>query len=147
MKIAVLGAHGQLGRDLCPRLPGTVVPLPPQAGPNDLVRLVDNVRAAFSASGLAEPRRPWLDTLADVYDLAKVPQSRTDTDLVVGVTDIPDEQRQGTVSFRPDLDGNMASSRRILQWRSGRSRYFGAVDGHCDGDTGSGCYQQYRQNS
>ncbi len=27
MKIAVLGAHGQLGRDLCPRLPGTVVPL------------------------------------------------------------------------------------------------------------------------
>ncbi|HUR52564.1 MAG TPA: dTDP-4-dehydrorhamnose reductase, partial [Gemmataceae bacterium] len=27
MKIAVLGAHGQLGRDLCPRLPGDVVPL------------------------------------------------------------------------------------------------------------------------
>jgi dTDP-4-dehydrorhamnose reductase len=27
MTIAVLGARGQLGRDLCPRLPGTVVPL------------------------------------------------------------------------------------------------------------------------
>jgi dTDP-4-dehydrorhamnose reductase len=27
MKIAVLGAHGQLGRDLCPRLSGQVVPL------------------------------------------------------------------------------------------------------------------------
>lgn len=27
MTIAVLGAHGQLGRDLCPRLPGEVVPL------------------------------------------------------------------------------------------------------------------------
>jgi dTDP-4-dehydrorhamnose reductase len=27
MKIAVLGAHGQLGRDLCPRLAGEVVPL------------------------------------------------------------------------------------------------------------------------
>src|SRR5215218_7818912 len=27
MRVAVLGAAGQLGRDLCPRLPGTVVPL------------------------------------------------------------------------------------------------------------------------
>src|SRR6476620_2247925 len=27
MKIAVLGSQGQLGRDLCPRLPGAVVPL------------------------------------------------------------------------------------------------------------------------
>jgi dTDP-4-dehydrorhamnose reductase len=27
MRIAVLGANGQLGRDLCPRLPGDVVPL------------------------------------------------------------------------------------------------------------------------
>src|SRR4029079_17910017 len=27
MRIAVLGAAGQLGRDLCPRLPGEVIPL------------------------------------------------------------------------------------------------------------------------
>src|SRR5258708_511245 len=27
MKYAVLGAAGQLGRDLCPRLPGDVIPL------------------------------------------------------------------------------------------------------------------------
>ncbi len=53
------------------------------------------------------PRRPWLDELAPAYDLTRLRQ-RTDTDLVVGVADVPEQQRQDEVQFRPDTDGNIA---------------------------------------
>ena len=77
-------------------------------GPNDLHRLVANVRAAHKAAGLPNPRRPWLPSLAPAYDLAKAPQSRTDSELIFGILDDPDNQRQVAVSFVPDRDGNMA---------------------------------------
>ncbi|MCP4380553.1 MAG: FHA domain-containing protein, partial [Hyphomicrobiales bacterium] len=80
----------------------------PPSGPNDLKRLVGNVRGAHGALGLTDPRRPWLDALAPVYDLARTPQSRTDAELVFGVMDVPDHQRQEPVAFHPDTDGNMA---------------------------------------
>lgn len=48
MKFAVLGAAGQLGRDLCPRLPGEVVPLTRQQAdltrPDSLRATLDEVR-------------------------------------------------------------------------------------------------------
>ncbi len=87
-------------------------------GPNDLKRLVQSVRAAHAerfttttADGerkLVMPRRPWLDELASVYDLAKAPQSRTDAELIFAIQDDPENQRQVPVSFVPDRDGNMA---------------------------------------
>jgi dTDP-4-dehydrorhamnose reductase len=47
MRYAVLGAAGQLGRDLCPRLPGEVVPLSRSNSPaTDLAR-PDSLRALF----------------------------------------------------------------------------------------------------
>lgn len=46
MKVAILGAHGQLGRDLCPRLSGEVIPL---SRPDiDLAR-PDTIRPALNA--------------------------------------------------------------------------------------------------
>jgi dTDP-4-dehydrorhamnose reductase len=48
LKYAVLGAVGQLGRDLCPRLPGTVVPLPRDRAdltrPEALAAILDELR-------------------------------------------------------------------------------------------------------
>ncbi len=79
-----------------------------ESGPNDLQRLVSAVVAANAAGGLDAPRRPWLDPLEPVYDLTRSRQSRNDEELVFGLIDEPAEQRQRTVAFVPDQDGNMA---------------------------------------
>ena len=83
---------------------------PPGAGehgPTDQTRLVTNLIAAAQAIQLPAPRRPWLDELANAFDLTKLRQ-RTDTDIVLGVSDVPERQRQDEVFFRPDSDGNIA---------------------------------------
>lgn len=77
------------------------------SGPTDLERLVSGVRGAHDQLALAAPRRPWLDTLAESYDLARSPQSRTDAELIFGIADDPQHQRQVPVAFHPDRDGNM----------------------------------------
>ena len=76
-------------------------------GPTDLERLVTGVRAAHDQLELAAPRRPWLDTLAESYDLARSPQSRTDAQLIFGIADDPENQQQVPVAFNPNRDGNM----------------------------------------
>ncbi|PFG42149.1 S-DNA-T family DNA segregation ATPase FtsK/SpoIIIE [Isoptericola jiangsuensis] len=75
-------------------------------GPNDQQRLVARITEAFSAARLPAPRRPWLDSLADVYDLTRLHQ-RTDTEILVGVADIPEAQAQRPVYFNPDTDGHL----------------------------------------
>jgi S-DNA-T family DNA segregation ATPase FtsK/SpoIIIE len=77
-------------------------------GPNDLHRLVDAVGRAAVTAGVPAPRKPWLPELAVTYDLARIPQSRTDHELVFAVADDPDNQRQVPVAFHPDVDGNLA---------------------------------------
>ncbi|WP_245993135.1 hypothetical protein [Xylanimonas allomyrinae] len=59
-------------------------------GPNDQQRLVARIGEAFTGAGLPVPRRPWLDSLADVYDLTLLRQ-RTDTELLIGVADLPEQ--------------------------------------------------------
>ena len=54
------------------------------------------------------PRKPWLAELAPTYDLARLPNPRTDTMLLLGVEDDPKSQAQPTVFYEPDRDGNMA---------------------------------------
>jgi S-DNA-T family DNA segregation ATPase FtsK/SpoIIIE len=80
---------------------------PAPSGPTDLERLVAQVRAAHDQLSLPDPRRPWLDTLAESYDLARSPQSRTDAELIFAIADDPEDQRQVPVAFHPDRDGNM----------------------------------------
>jgi len=77
-------------------------------GPTDIQRLVGTVAAAHRVAELAVPRKPWLPELASTYDLAKLPSARRDNELVFAVADDPDHQRQITMSFHADDDGNMA---------------------------------------
>ncbi|WP_167042820.1 FtsK/SpoIIIE domain-containing protein [Salinibacterium sp. ZJ454] len=76
-------------------------------GPNDTARLVASMTAAARLAALPAPRKPWLDELATAYDLGKLRQ-RTDTELLLGVSDDPSHQDQRPVYFRPDADGNLA---------------------------------------
>jgi S-DNA-T family DNA segregation ATPase FtsK/SpoIIIE len=78
-----------------------------EQGPTDQTRLVSTLIAAAQSIELPPARRPWLDELATVFDLTRLRQ-RTDTDIVLGVTDVPEAQRQDQAYFRPDTDGNIA---------------------------------------
>lgn len=77
-------------------------------GPTDIKRMVATIRSAAKAAILPEPRKPWLPELAHVYDFSKLPNKRTDNELILGVVDDAASQSQPTVSYFPDRDGNMA---------------------------------------
>ena len=79
-----------------------------EQGRSDIARITDSIRRATELAQLPPPRRPWLDELADVYDLAKLPTRRRDDELVFGVIDEPDQQRQSVAAFYPDHEGNLA---------------------------------------
>jgi S-DNA-T family DNA segregation ATPase FtsK/SpoIIIE len=88
--------------------PGEKIDLPDgEQGPTDQSRLVRNLIAAADSISLPPARRPWLDELAPIFDLTKLKQ-RTDSELLLGVCDVPQAQRQDEVYFRPDTDGNIA---------------------------------------
>ncbi|GLK16524.1 FtsK/SpoIIIE domain-containing protein [Herbiconiux flava] len=79
-----------------------------EQGPTDIARLVTSIRHAASMAKIPEPRKPWLDELAAVYDFSLLPNPRTDERLLLGVIDDPASQSQPTVFYEPDRDGNMA---------------------------------------
>ena len=76
-------------------------------GPTDIVRLVANLRSATEEGGIPPPRKPWLEELAPIYDLRRLPTRRDDAELVFGVYDDPESQSQPLAVYRPDTDGNM----------------------------------------
>lgn len=76
-------------------------------GPTDIARMVRAVREAFVHARMRPPHQPWKPPLAPVYDLVTMP-SRGDDNIVFGVRDDPEKQQQTVVSFRPDVDGNLA---------------------------------------
>lgn len=92
MRYAVLGAAGQLGRDLCPRLPGQVVPLSRRgspavdlAQPQSLPTLFDGVRpdvvvncAAYNFVDRAEsePREAFAANAWGIRELARLCRQR-----------------------------------------------------------------------
>ena len=76
-------------------------------GPTDQARLVQSLIDASMELALPPPRRPWLESLAPVFDLTRMRQ-RTDAELVLGARDVPEEQAQDEAFFRPDVDGNLA---------------------------------------
>lgn len=73
----------------------------------DIDRLVDRIVAAARSADLPAPRKPWLESLAPSYDLAKLNQRR-DTEIVLGVLDDPASQSQRVEYFVPDRDGHIA---------------------------------------
>ena len=75
-------------------------------GPNDQKRIVDNLRRAARLAGLREPRRPWLDDLPEVIDLWGLP-NEGDARIPFAMVDVPEGQRQETVTFDTDRDGSL----------------------------------------
>ncbi|VTS03175.1 dTDP-4-dehydrorhamnose reductase [Tuwongella immobilis] len=84
MRFAVLGSQGQLGRDLCPRLPGEVIPLTREqcdlANPNSIAPMLDEVApsvfincAAYNLVDKAEqdPTLAWAVNCWGVRALAR----------------------------------------------------------------------------
>lgn len=75
--------------------------------PSDIATVVDRIDAAAAEAAIPSPRRPWLDPLAPLYDLTKLPTLRRDDFLTIGVADKPSEQAQPVLEFLPDVDGSM----------------------------------------
>ncbi|KQV07158.1 FtsK/SpoIIIE domain-containing protein [Leifsonia sp. Root112D2] len=76
-------------------------------GPTDQQKLVASIIGAQKLASIPAPRRPWLDELASAYDLGLLRQ-RTDSELLLGVSDIAERQQQVPVYFQPDVDGNIS---------------------------------------
>lgn len=77
-------------------------------GPNDIARMTSTIVRAAETLSIHAPRKPWLDELAKTYDFSRLPNPRTDEQLLLGVADDPARQSQPTVFYEPDKDGNMA---------------------------------------
>jgi len=77
-------------------------------GPSDIRRVVETLRGAVAALELPPPRRPWTDVLPEVLDLGELDGPHTDDDLLIGLADLPAQQRRVLVGYRPDADGAMA---------------------------------------
>lgn len=71
----------------------------------DIERIVEAIQRA--AVSLPTPRPPWLDALADVYNMAHLGQAH-DSAIVIGMVDDPDQQQQRVEWYRPERDGNLA---------------------------------------
>ncbi len=86
------------------------VPAPPAAPTNipvDIDRIVGTLRKAAKLAEIPAPRKPWLPTLARLYNMERLRQ-RTDEELILGVVDVPEQQAQVPEYFRPDDEGNIA---------------------------------------
>ncbi|MDR1441801.1 MAG: FHA domain-containing protein [Bifidobacteriaceae bacterium] len=77
-------------------------------GPNDIARVVEVVGTAAESAAIPNPRKPWLEPLAPMYELARFSEYRDDEHLLLGVMDDPDHQSQPVVYYEPDKDGNLA---------------------------------------
>ncbi|MET0977005.1 MAG: FtsK/SpoIIIE domain-containing protein [Leifsonia sp.] len=75
-------------------------------GPNDQKRMVRSFIAAAGAARIPAPRRPWLDDLPPTVDIVDLPVAG-DTEITLGLADIPERQRQEAMTFLPDRDGSM----------------------------------------
>ncbi|MTE24449.1 FtsK/SpoIIIE domain-containing protein [Microbacterium sp. ZXX196] len=75
-------------------------------GPNDQKRVVRTIIRAHERAGLVTPRRPWLDDLAEVIDLADLPLEG-DGRIPLGLADLPERQQQLATWFAPDRDGSL----------------------------------------
>jgi len=88
-----------------------VVPVADEAmvsQPRDIERIVRTIRAAANLGEIPIPRKSWLNELARIYELRRLPTPRKDTEIVFGVLDNPEEQQQPIAAFHPERDGNLA---------------------------------------
>lgn len=74
----------------------------------DLEKLVDVANRAQVATGRSLPRKPWLNPLGDLYELAMLPRPDSDQQVLLGAIDLPEAQQQAPFVWRPDDDGSVA---------------------------------------
>jgi S-DNA-T family DNA segregation ATPase FtsK/SpoIIIE len=79
-------------------------------GATDIQRMIGAIAVATGWAAIDVPRQPWLPELQARYDLATLrhPGPGRDDELVFGVQDLPEQQRQPWLAFRPDDEGNLA---------------------------------------
>ncbi|MDJ1112832.1 FtsK/SpoIIIE domain-containing protein [Microbacterium dauci] len=75
-------------------------------GPNDQKRIVSTLVAASELAQLPRPRRPWLDDLSALVDLAALANDG-DTRIPIALMDVPEKQLQEAAMFVPDRDGSL----------------------------------------
>lgn len=75
-------------------------------GLNDQKRVVENLNRAVVLADIPPPRRPWLDELAEIVDLASLP-NEDGSRIPFALVDVPDTQSQTPVTFDADRDGSM----------------------------------------
>src|SRR5690625_4014237 len=75
-------------------------------GPNDQKRIVNTLIRAADVAQLMVPRRPWLDDLAPVVELADLPAEGY-CRVLLGLADDPERQEQNPTYFVPDRDGSL----------------------------------------
>ena len=90
----------------------------PEVGRSVLDSIVEVCRAAATADDVPPPRRPWLEPLPHRVRPTDLPQPSRPGALVIGVSDLPDEQRRGAA----ELDVTTGGGLLVLGApRSGRS--------------------------
>lgn len=73
---------------------------------SDASRVVSALAEAAMGSGFPPPRRPWLNQLADLYDVATLPREAAGG-AAFGLIDDPSQQAQFAAVYEPDRDGNL----------------------------------------
>ncbi len=77
-------------------------------GECDASRVVSALAGAAILAGAAPPRRPWLDELADTYELAALSrQAGVSAGAPFGLVDDPSRQAQFVATYVPDHEGNL----------------------------------------
>ena len=77
------------------------------SGDTALERAVRTIDAAALAEGTAAPGRPWLEPLPERLDGDGIPASDRAGRLLIGVRDLPHEQRQDPLTLDLDRDGGV----------------------------------------
>lgn len=72
----------------------------------DAARVVSALIGAAERRGFPPPKRPWLDQLADRYDIAALPREAAGG-AAFGLIDDPSRQAQLPAVYEPDRDGNL----------------------------------------
>ena len=79
-----------------------------ELGPTDIQRIVTQIGAPARSPRSRYRASRGCPRSSAVYELADLPTKRRDDELVIGISDDPDSQSQPPISFRPDIEGNLA---------------------------------------
>lgn len=108
--------------------PGTGPTDPATASPTELDAAVDRCRsAAASEPGRAAPRRPWVEPLPEHLERSALERPSRPGALVIGLADLPAEQRRTTVEVDLERRGGVLVMGAPRSGRSGALRTIAAA--------------------